>query len=415
MKLALNCKTHDGKNETWVYDNETNEIFDGQGKLVDLSKDERLQAYAKFKASNDSAGIENFKSKDIWDLRIQLGLKCNMHCKYCAQSDRENEKWVSSAKDVEPFIKMLKESGIQVHGVIELWGGEPFVYWKTIQKLVPELRKLYPKIRFAIITNGTLIDEEKIAFCETYGINLTFSHDGPGYHLRGKDPLDEPAMVDLWRLAFSKLHCSINCVLSPANTDVDAIADFFKAKLGNIHLNFEGIMTHVGVQDAELMFTPEQTLTLQKNIFKALTREGWDKFPALTGESDQLIKKLVRRTRLNPKAVKCMMNRTDNVAINLKGDVLSCHDHCTEEGYVGHISAMDKVDISKHFKPWSQRQKCRECLVLSMCRGACPQIESLARSLTCKNEFAYHFAVFQAVFWLLFGLTLESYEPLKEQ
>ena len=310
---------------------------------------------------------------------------------------------------------MLKDSGIQVHGVIELWGGEPFVYWKTLQKLVPELRKLYPKIRFAAITNGTLIDEEKIAFCETYGMNLTFSHDGPGFHLRGKDPLDDPKMVDLWRLAFSKLQCSINCVLSPANTDVDAIADFFKAKLGDIHLNFEGIMTHVGVQDSELMFTPEQILTLQKNIFKALTREGWDKFPALTGECDQLIKKLVKRIKLNPKAVKCMMNRDDNAAINLKGDVLSCHDHCTEEGYVGHISEMEKIDISKHFKPWSERQKCRECLVLSMCRGACPQIEGLARTLTCKNEFAYHFAVFQAVFWLLFGLTLESYQPLKEE
>lgn len=30
MKLALNCKTHDGKKETWVYDNTTNEILMGK-------------------------------------------------------------------------------------------------------------------------------------------------------------------------------------------------------------------------------------------------------------------------------------------------------------------------------------------------------------------------------------------------
>lgn len=119
------------------------------------------------------------------DQRIQLGLKCNMSCKYCEQSDRENERWVSSLKDVPAFMERLKASSIKVHGVIELWGGELFVYWKTLQKLVPELRKLYPKVRFAIITNGTLINEEKIAFCETYGVSLTFSHDGPGYHLGG--------------------------------------------------------------------------------------------------------------------------------------------------------------------------------------------------------------------------------------
>ena len=412
MKLQLNCITHEGQSESWIYDNVTNELFDPKGTLVDLTQDDRLKPYAMLKEPNFPSPLSNHKSKDIWDLRIQLGLKCNMKCKYCAQSDRENERWVSSPKDVPAFIEKLKKSGIKVHGVIELWGGEPFVYWKTLQVLVPALHALYPKIHFAIITNGTLIDEEKIEFCETYGIRLTFSHDGTGYHLRGPDPLDDPKMVDLWRLAFSKVPCSINCVLSPANTDVNAIADFFKFKLGNIHLNFEGIMTHVGVQDSELMFTPDQLLTLQRNIFKALTREGWDKFPALTGECGRLLKALVKRKRLNENAVKCSMSREDNAAINLKGDFLSCHDHCTEEGFVGTIENPEKVDLSKHFTPWSKRKKCTECLVLSMCRGACPQIEGLARSLTCKNEFAYHFAVFQAVFWLLFGLRLESYQAV---
>jgi uncharacterized protein len=415
MKLALYCKTHDSKKEIWIYDNVSNELFDGTGSLIDITSDERLTAYTQAKSQKQTTKYSNSKSKDFWDLRIQLGLKCNMQCKYCAQSDRENEQWVSSPKDIPVFIEKLKTSGIKVHGVIELWGGEPFVYWKTLQKLVPALRELYPEAALAIITNGTLLTEKKIEFCEKYKIDLTFSHDGPGYYLRGKDPLDDPKMVDLWRLAFSKLHCGINCVLSPANTDIDAIASFFKERLGNIHLNFEGIMTHVGVQDSELIFTSEQIHTLQKNIFAALTKEGWDKFPALTGKCDQLITSLIKRRKLNKKAVKCSMNHNDQAAINLRGDFLSCHDHCTEEGFVGTIDAPEKVDLSKHFKPWSEREKCCKCLVLSMCRGACPQIEGLARSLTCKNEFAYNFAVFQAIFWLLFGLTLESYQPLVEK
>lgn len=414
MKILLNCKTRNSKNERWVFDNVTHEIFDNSGTLVDLTKDERFKAYIQDKRQTQKSKISNCKSKDIWNLRIQLGLKCNMHCKYCAQSDRENERWVSSPKDVPVFIARLKASGIKAHGAITLWGGEPFVYWKTIQRLVPELRKIYTKVRFSAITNGTLIDEEKIAFCETYGIDLVFSHDAQGYYLRGKDPLDDSKTLAMWKLAFSKLRCSINCVLSPANTDINAIADFFKTKLGDVHLNFEGIMTHVGVQDAELMFTPDQLQTLQMNICRELTGDGWTKFPTLTSEGDNLLMSLVNRRRVNENAVKCSMNREDNAAINLKGDFLSCHDHCTEEGFVGTIDAPEKVDLSKHFTPWSKREKCRQCLVLGMCRGACPQIEGLARTLTCKNEFAYHFAVFQAVIWLLFGLTVESYQPLQE-
>ena len=43
MKLKLHCKTHDGKQEDWIYDNVTNEIWNSNGDLVDLSKDERLK------------------------------------------------------------------------------------------------------------------------------------------------------------------------------------------------------------------------------------------------------------------------------------------------------------------------------------------------------------------------------------
>ena len=157
MKLKLHCKTHDGKQEDWIYDNVTNEIWNSNGDLVDLSKDERLKPYAMTKQRGKPSPVSNHKSNEIWNLKIQLGLKCNMHCKYCAQTGNEIGASVFTQRDVEPFIKKLVDNKIEVVGSIELWGGEPFVYWKVLQKLIPELRRIYPKASIGMITNGTLL------------------------------------------------------------------------------------------------------------------------------------------------------------------------------------------------------------------------------------------------------------------
>ena len=191
MKLRLNCKTHDGRKVAWVYDNTTNELWDEKNEPVDLKKDDRLKIFSKMRLGK--AVFSTAKQKKMSDLRIQLGLKCNMHCKYCAQSiDRDDEKLVSNVRDVPKLLAALKAGGIDCNGgVIEFWGGEPFVYWKPLLVLIPALREMYPQAAFAMITNGTLLTEDKIDFCEKYGVSLTFSHDGQGYRLRGADPLDD--------------------------------------------------------------------------------------------------------------------------------------------------------------------------------------------------------------------------------
>ena len=65
MKLKLHCKTHDGKQEDWIYDNVTNEIWNSNGDLVDLSKDERLKPYAMTRQRGNPSPVSNHKSNEI--------------------------------------------------------------------------------------------------------------------------------------------------------------------------------------------------------------------------------------------------------------------------------------------------------------------------------------------------------------
>ena len=39
-------------------------------------------------------------------------------------------------------------------------------------------------------------------------------------------------------------------------------------------------------------------------------------------------------------------------------------------------------------------------------------MKGIARELTCKNDFAYHMAIFIAVFWLVFGERVVDFEPV---
>ncbi len=55
------------------------------------------------------------------------------------------------------------------------------------------LREAFPESKFSLITNGSLLSREKLDFIAEHDIEITISHDGPGQHLRGPDPFDDPA------------------------------------------------------------------------------------------------------------------------------------------------------------------------------------------------------------------------------
>ena len=113
------------------YDNMSSMVFDEQGTIIDFGRP--AQEYKDFpvKTSVDSPAGKN---KDIQVLKIQLGLSCNYECTYC------NQRFVPHADettkdDVAPFLETLptwlKGDGSDLR--VEFWGGEPFVYWKTLK------------------------------------------------------------------------------------------------------------------------------------------------------------------------------------------------------------------------------------------------------------------------------------------
>ena len=96
---------------------------------------------------------------------IKLGTSCNLHCKYC---HAEHKDFVFNPA-ILPILKELKLKRIA------FGGGEPLLYWDTIQQIVSYIGK---DTQYKIVTNGTLFTQEIVDFCNQYKFLYFISLDG---------------------------------------------------------------------------------------------------------------------------------------------------------------------------------------------------------------------------------------------
>lgn len=97
---------------------------------------------------------------------VLLGNACNQDCSYCYQKK-------------EPIISQFNESIIDVinkHDRLYLFGGEPFLYLKTIKEIISHIGN---KVNFInITTNGTLLTKDIVDWVNDNNIHISLSHDG---------------------------------------------------------------------------------------------------------------------------------------------------------------------------------------------------------------------------------------------
>ena len=184
-QFRIKTQAPDGSEPVLLYDNQTSSLTWEDGRPV--APVQPRQYGDATVVSVDQPGLKGV----IKTLKVSLGLSCNYECNYCSQRFVPHAE-SSNPGDIEPFVAQLTGALTQAPQRIEFWGGEPFVYWKTLKPLAERLRVLYPDADFNIITNGSLLDEEKNQWLDDLGFGVGISHDGPGYHARGADPLDDP-------------------------------------------------------------------------------------------------------------------------------------------------------------------------------------------------------------------------------
>lgn len=353
------------------------------------------------------------KSRAPRVLKIQLGLSCNYACSYCNQAFQISDATISKLSDVENFLTQLEGWMTDAPEQIEVWGGEPFVYWAKIKRLLPALAERFPNARFSIITNGSLFDREKLDFIAQYDIGITISHDGPGQYLRGPDPLNNPEKrrwIDAL-LAERPGMVGFNAVITREHHDLKELQDWFTDKVGpEAFVGLEGV---VNVYDAATAlgtgrFEPAQLRGLTQSMFEALANDP-NAF-GLGERIDEFYASLQRQRPIEALGQKCGMDREDTIAVDLRGNVMTCQNTGAKgEHKIGHVEDFDAIalDTATHF---AFRGECMLCPVVQLCKGSCMFLEGEFFRQSCANEFAFNMGIMMAAVWHLTGMVVVGVE-----
>jgi len=113
-------------------------------------------------------------------LEVSVTEKCNLGCPYCYVANRPT--WMTKEvfdKGIKDVHKLMERSGDRDY-FVSFFGGEPMLNWDLIQHAVPVLQADPKNTGINIITNLTMIDEEKAAWIKENNVGISWSFDGMG-------------------------------------------------------------------------------------------------------------------------------------------------------------------------------------------------------------------------------------------
>ena len=154
---------------------------------------------------SDKADILKTKNDVIMALCLHVAPTCNLNCDYCfaSQGKYQGARALMSCEVGKRALDFLIEnSGTRVNLEVDFFGGEPLMNWDVVKQLVEYGRsreqECHKRFRFTLTTNGVLIDDDVIDFCnkEMHNgvlslVGRTEGHDRQRKNMAGEGSYDK--------------------------------------------------------------------------------------------------------------------------------------------------------------------------------------------------------------------------------
>lgn len=389
-------------------------------------------------------------------IRLLMGHACNFSCSYCLQKDIGNPNERPGNLFINVLLKQLDKLDLSELSRVELWGGEPFLYWKDMETLLNYFDR--PGLSIGITTNGSALRQKHADFFASLkgDILMSISHDAHAQELlRGKDPLQSELVINTLK-EFDKLPnvtYGFLCSVTNTNYNLFEINDFFRDLILKHDLKCNSLSFSLGRtysteedgngQDADgCMIIPIKDLDSAKDKgesfthvihgenlkdFREILREYLeqhylqmidsyvDGVPTIWNKSAKETPLLLcdiyesiipysvtefagKILRGDPilESTNCGADMSDVLQIDMGGNVRTCV-HSDESHIVGNIRNMEAVVSNK--MDFNRGSHCEPCPNKLICRSSCP-LELPDRSFlaNCAVEKVWYGEIQNAAF-----------------
>ncbi len=351
--------------------------FIKSGVLLPESDEER------FKRLQLLSFMSRFNSNEMY-ITIAPTMACNFKCVYCFEGNRTQN--ISMSKEVmDGIIEFIKKRDCKVVN-LSWFGGEPLCAFDKIMYLSEKIKELkIPVLNQEMITNGSLLDENKIEFLINNNITrLQITLDGDEKMHNLKRPMKNGGN-------------SYQAVM----TALDKIYHYYTEKGKKISTN---IRVNVDKNNVDLFHTIYDDLNNKYNHFfyvypAFISKESEQDCHAESCLNDQdssefileLAQKYsIRAVDLYPlrnRLMYCGVNRINMYLIGCNGDIYRCYEDINiQEKRIGNVlTGIKDINnvIQKEVMESSgfEDEQCKECLFLYSCMGGCPKKRIMNRKL----------------------------------
>lgn len=374
------------------------ELLQKYGDRPDVTKEELEQCYDDIAVLEKSGQLftpdtyrdiaGTFKARSgnvIKALCLHVAHTCNLNCSYCfaSQGKYHGERALMPFEVSKRAIDFLIEnSGTRRNLEVDFFGGEPLMNWDVVKKTVAYARsveKAHGKnFRFTLTTNGVLIDDEVIDYCNREMSNVVLSLDGrKEIHDATRTDLAGHGSYDKIVPKFQKLVAArggknyyMRGTFTHRNPDFTKDV-FHMADLGFTELSMEPV---VAAPDDPMALTPAD-IEVVKEQYEILATEMLRR--KKEGRGFTFYHYMIDLT-----AGPCIYKRisgcgsgTEYMAVTPWGDLYPCHQFVGESNYkLGDIrNGVTNEALREEFRSCNAyaRPECADCWAKLYCSGGC--------------------------------------------